>query len=309
LRGTFGEEGEEDIFLKVVYLPVISEIFESGFNKMQKKVETDHLYREAAGYLAGRITGKPETAVILGSGLGGLADKIEDATVIPYHEIPHFSRSTATGHKGNLICGRLGGKQVLAMQGRFHYYEGYAMQQVTFPVRVMKRLGIKNLLVSNAAGGINNTFKIGDLMIIRDHINMMPNPLIGANDEAFGTRFPDMTRAYDRDLIRLMEEIAAEQGVSLKKGVYVGLTGPSYETPAEYAFYGRAGGDAIGMSTVPEVIVARHAGLRVFGMSVITNEGYHFADDFVNDADDVIRAANAAATTMTTLFSELIKRI
>ena len=175
------------------------------------------------------------------------------------------------------------------MQGRFHYYEGYTMEQVTFPIRVMKLLGIKNLFVSNAAGGINTTFKVGDLMIIRDHINM--------------------TRAYDREFIRLMEEIAAEKQIALKKGVYVGLTGPSYETPAEYAFYGKAGGDAIGMSTVPEVIVARHCGIRVFGMSVITNEGYHFADDFVNDANDVIEAANRAAERMTTLFSELIARI
>ena len=201
--------------------------------------------------------------------------------------------STAAGHKGNFICGRLGGKQVLAMQGRFHYYEGYTMQQVTFPVRVMKLLGIKNLLVSNAAGGINT----------------MPNPLIGPNDEQFGTRFPDMTRAYDREFIGLVEEIAASHGISLKKGVYVGLTGPSFETPAEYAFYGRVGGDAIGMSTVPEVIVARHAGLRVFGMSVITNEGYHFADDFVNDGADVIVAANQAAAVMTILFRELVAKI
>jgi purine-nucleoside phosphorylase len=267
------------------------------------------LYQEAAAYLAGRIHGDPRTAIILGSGLGVLADRIEDAAVIPYHEIPHFARATAIGHKGNLICGRLGGKQVLAMQGRFHYYEGYSMQELSLPVRVMKLLGIKNLLVSNAAGGINHTFKVGDLMIICDHINMMPNPLIGPNDLVFGPRFPDMTRAYDRELIRLMENIACERGIPLKKGVYVGLTGPSYETPAEYAFYGRVGGDAIGMSTVPEVIVARHAGLRVFGMSVITNEGYHFADDFVNDAADVIRAANEAAAKMGVLFSELIRRI
>jgi purine-nucleoside phosphorylase len=267
------------------------------------------VYQEAAVYLANRIEGNPRTAIILGSGLGVLANKIKDAIVIPYHEIPHFVHSTATGHKGNLLCGKLGGTQVLAMQGRFHYYEGYTMQEVTFPVRVMKLMGIKNLLVSNAAGGINNTFKIGDLMIIRDHINMTPNPLIGHNNEAFGIRFPDMTRAYDREFILWMEEIASKQGIPLKKGVYVGLTGPSYETPAEYAFYGKAGGDAIGMSTVPEVIVARHAGLRVFGMSVITNEGYHFADDFVNDDDDVIRAANEAANKMAILFSELIKRI
>ena len=257
---------------------------------------TNEQYQEAAAFIAARITGNPETAIILGSGLGSLADRIQDAIVIPYAEIPHFMHSTAAGHKGNFICGKLGGKQVLAMQGRFHYYEGYSMQQVTFPVRVMKLLGIKNLLVSNAAGGINNTFKVGDLMIIRDN-------------ELFGTRFPDMTRAYDREFVRLVEEIAASHNIPLKKGVYVGLTGPSFETPSEYAFYGRVGGDAIGMSTVPEVIVARHAGLRVFGMSVITNEGYHFADDFVNDGADVIVAANKAAVVMTTLFSELVSRI
>ena len=245
----------------------------------------------------------------MGSGLDGLADRITDAVVIPYAEIPNFVRSTATGHKGNLISGRLGGQWVIAMQGRFHYYEGYTMRQVTFPVRVMKLLGIENLLVSNAAGGINETFKVGDLMIIRDHINMMPNPLIGPNEEAFGTRFPDMTRAYDREFIRYAEEIAAERSIPLRKGVYVGLTGPSFETPAEYAFYGKVGGDAIGMSTVPEVIVARHAGMRVFGMSVITNEGYHFADDFVNDGADVIVAAREASFLMTQLFTELVRKI
>lgn len=266
-------------------------------------------YAETAAYLSACMTGKPETAIILGSGLGSLAEQIEEAIVIPYAEIPHFVRSTASGHKGNLICGKLGGKQVVAMQGRFHYYEGYTMEQVTFPVRVMSLLGVKNLLVSNAAGGINTSFKIGDLMIIRDHINMMPNPLVGPNLETFGTRFPDMTRAYDRELIRLMETIASEMQIPVKKGVYVGLTGPSYETPAEYAFYGKVGGDAIGMSTVPEVIVARHCGIRVFGMSVITNEGYHFADDFVNDANDVIVAANRAAGQMSLLFASLIARM
>jgi purine-nucleoside phosphorylase len=266
-------------------------------------------YQEAADYVSLKINATPEMAIILGSGLGALADKIENATVIPYSEIPHFMSSTVAGHKGNLIYGTLGGKRVLAMQGRFHYYEGYTMQQVTFPVRVMKLIGVKNLFVSNAAGGINNTFKVGDLMIIRDHINMLPNPLLGKNDEAFGTRFPDMTRAYDREFIGYMEDIAALHNIPLKKGVYVGLTGPSYETPAEYAFYGKAGGDAIGMSTVPEVIIARHAGLRVFGMSVITNEGYHFTDDFVNDGDDVVKAANQAADKMTMLFTELIAKI
>lgn len=266
-------------------------------------------YQEAAAYLAGRIQGEPQIAIILGSGLGSLADQIEDPIVVPYAEIPHFVRSTVAGHKGNFISGRLGGKRVLAMQGRFHYYEGYTMQQVTFPVRVMKLLGVQYLLVSNAAGGINPALKLGDLMIIRDHINMLPNPLIGPNNADFGTRFPDMTRAYDREWILLMEEIAAHLAIPVKKGVYVGLTGPSFETPAEYAFYGKVGGDAIGMSTVPEVIVARHAGMRVFGMSVITNEGYHFADDFVNDGADVIKAANKAATIMTQLFTELIRKM
>ena len=269
----------------------------------------ENKYQETATFLASQIGETPETAIILGSGLGALADRITDATVIPYHWIPHFVHSTATGHKGNLIVGDLAGKKVLAMQGRFHYYEGYAMSQVTYPIRIMKLLGVKNLLVSNAAGGINETFKIGDLMIIRDHINMMPNPLIGPNDETFGVRFPDMTRTYDREFISRMEAISTQHSIPLKKGVYVGLTGPSYETPAEYAFFGKAGGDAVGMSTVPEVIIARHAGLRIFGMSVITNEGYHFADDFVNCGDDVVAAANRATDTMTLLFSELVQQI
>jgi purine-nucleoside phosphorylase len=266
-------------------------------------------YRETAEYLASRIKGNPETAIILGSGLGELAGQIEEPVVIPYKEIPHFAVSTAAGHSGNLVGGLLAGKYVLAMQGRFHYYEGYAMEQVTYPVRVMKLLGIKHLLVSNAAGGINPAFKTGDLMIISDHINMMPNPLTGPNNEDFGPRFPDMTRPYDPEFIRYMEEIALSRNVALKKGVYVGLTGPSFETPSEYRFYGKGGADAVGMSTVPEVIVARHAGMRVFGMSVITNEGYHFAGDFVNDGKDVILAAGRAASLMTGLFKELIAKI
>lgn len=272
------------------------------------QLKTD-LYAETAAYLAACLPNVPDTAIILGSGLGSLAEEIEDAAVFPYRQIPNFMNSTATGHKGNLIYGKLGGKPVLAMQGRFHYYEGYSMEQVTFPVRVMKLLGVKNLLVSNAAGGINTSFKVGDLMIIRDHINMMPNPLIGPNDERFGTRFPDMTRAYDREFIQKARQIAQRNQIVVKEGVYVGLTGPSYETPAEYAFYGKAGGDAIGMSTVPEVIVARHAGIRVFGMSVITNEGYHFADDFVNDANDVLVQADKAARRMAILFKELVASI
>ena len=272
------------------------------------KLQEQH-YHEAASFLSSRLPGDAKTAIILGSGLGELAEKIENKTVIPYNEIPHFAQATAVGHKGNIIGGILGGTPVVAMQGRFHYYEGYSMDQVTFPSRVMKLLGIENLFVSNAAGGINTSFKVGDLMIICDHINNLPNPLIGPNMDMFGVRFPDMTRAYDREFIAKAKGIAQELNIPVKEGVYVGLTGPSYETPAEYKFWGQVGGDAIGMSTVPEVIVARHTGIRVFGMSVITNEGYHFADDFVNDEQDVIRAANAASEKMGAIFARLIAAV
>lgn len=267
------------------------------------------MYHEAADFLLKRLPFKAKIGIILGSGLGELGNKIEDPTIIPYSEIPNFAHSTAIGHKGNFICGKLGGVPVMAMQGRFHYYEGYPMERVTFPVRVMKLIGIETLFVSNAAGGINNTYHVGDLMIIRDHINNLPNPLIGPNMEEFGVRFPDMTRAYDRDLIARAERIAKEENIEVRKGVYVGLTGPSYETPAEYLFYQRVGGDAIGMSTVPEVLVARHAGIRVFGMSVITNEGWHFEGDYTNDAQEVIDAANAASERMGRIFQRLISEI
>ena len=267
------------------------------------------MYHEAADFLLKRLPFKAKVGIILGSGLGELGNKIEDPTIIPYSEIPNFAHSTAIGHKGNFICGKLGGVPVVAMQGRFHYYEGYPMERVTFPVRVMKLIGIETLFVSNAAGGINNTYHVGDLMIIRDHINNLPNPLIGPNMEEFGVRFPDMTRAYDRDLIARAERITKEENIEVRKGVYVGLTGPSYETPAEYLFYQRVGGDAIGMSTVPEVLVARHAGIRVFGMSVITNEGWHFEGDYTNDAQEVIDAANAASERMGRIFQRLISEI
>ena len=280
-------------------------------------------YKEAAEYLRPLVPSETKVAITLGSGLGPLADRITDATVIPYKDIPHFPVSTAIGHKGNLIVGKLDGSPVIAMQGRFHYYEGYTMGQVTFHTRVFKLLGIENLFVSNAAGGINPQFRVGDLMIIRDHINMLPNPLIGQNLEEFGPRFPDMMRAYNRDLIATAEQVARKLDIPLQKGVYVGWTGPSYETPAEYKYLGIIGGDAIGMSTVPEVIMAHHAGIRVFGMSVITNEGYHFgdgilegyingtkvSDNIVNDGDDVIKAANAASQKMGDLFTEVIKTL
>ncbi len=253
---------------------------------------------------------KPEIGIVLGSGLGRLADVIENPVVIPYRTLPGFPVSTAVGHKGNFIAGQLGGKTVLAMQGRIHFYEGYGMDKVVLPIRIMIKLGIKTLFVSNAAGGTNLNFHVGDLMIIKDHINLLPNPLIGPNIEDFGPRFPDMTRPYDPALIKLAEEIAAEKDIPLKKGVYVGGTGPSYETPAEYKYFRLIGGDAVGMSTIPEVIVARHAGIPVFGISVITNEAHDdYAEDYVNDGHDVVVAANAAADKMTLLISKMIERL
>lgn len=262
----------------------------------------------AADFVASRLNGhKPLVGIVLGSGLGRLADVIENPIVIPYKEIPGFPVSTAVGHKGNFIAGHLGGKPVIAMQGRFHYYEGYTMEQVTLPIRVMKVLGIQYLFVSNAAGGVNFDFKVGDLMVITDHISHLPNPLVGPNMEEFGPRFPDMTRPYDPALRTKAFEVAEELGISLKQGVYFAGTGPSYETPAEYKYFRLIGGDAVGMSTIPEVIVARHSSIPVFGMSVITNEAHDdYADDYVNDGDDVVEAANAAAVNMTALFTGII---
>ena len=264
------------------------------------------LFDEAADYIRSRTQYRPTTAIILGSGLGKLADAITDADIIPYSEIPHFKKSTAVGHKGNLIFGLLDGKPVMAMQGRFHYYEGYTMQEVTFPVRVMSRLGIKRLLVSNAAGGLNTAFAIGDLMIITDHINFMPNPLIGKNIEEMGPRFPDMTTVYSQSLHKRAHKAAKEIGITLREGVYVAETGPTYETRAEYRMFGLMGGDAVGMSTVPEVIVARHCGMEIFGMSVITNCAKDLCEDCLNDGDDVVRAADKAADNMTKIFKCLI---
>ena len=266
---------------------------------------------KAAEFIAAKLDGrKPFAGIVLGSGLGKLADKIENPTVIPYRDIPGFPVSTAVGHKGNFIAGELGGKFVVAMQGRFHYYEGYPMDLVTLPIRVMKVLGINYLFVSNAAGGVNYDFKVGDLMVITDHINHLPNPLVGPNLEEFGPRFPDMTRPYDPDLRTKAFQIATELGIELKQGVYFAGTGPSYETPAEYKYFRLIGADVVGMSTIPEVIVARHSSIPVFGMSVVTNEAHDdYAEDYVNDADDVVEAADAAADKMTLLFTELIRAL
>ena len=262
----------------------------------------------AAGYVQKKIGDrKPQVGIVLGSGLGNLVERIEDQIVIPYKDIPGFPVSTAVGHAGNLISGFLGGKCVIAMQGRFHYYEGWSMDMVTLPIRVMKVLGISYLFVSNAAGGVNYSLKLGDMMIITDHINRLPNPLIGPNLDEFGPRFPDMTRPYDPGLIALAKKIASEMGITVKEGVYLGGTGPSYETPAEYKFFRKAGGDAVGMSTIPEVIVARHSSIPVFGMSVITNEAHDdYAEDYVNDGDDVVKAAGEATGKMSRLFEKMI---
>lgn len=273
--------------------------------------ERYEIIKTAAAFVSERLRSAglaPKVGIILGSGLGKVAELIESPLVIPYVEIPGFPVSTAIGHKSNFIVGTLGGKTVMAMQGRFHYYEGWTMDQVVLPVRVMKLLGIEVLMVSNAAGGMNPAFSVGDLMIIRDHINLLPNPLIGPNLDDFGPRFPDMTRPYDLGLIALAKEIAAQMGLKLQEGVYVSCTGPSYETPAEYKYFRSIGGDAVGMSTTPEVIAARQSGIRVFGMSAITDIAREedLSDDYVTDGEEIVKAAQAMTEHMSALFVNMI---
>ena len=264
--------------------------------------------QETANYIRAKVGEMPKTAIILGTGLGALVDHIDDKQYIPYKEIPNFPVSTVEGHSGNLIFGRLGTKPVMAMQGRFHYYEGYDMKQVTFPVRVMKELGIETLYVSNAAGGMNKEFRVGDIMIITDHINLFPeNPLHGKNDNRLGPRFPAMTEAYSHKLIDLADKIAAEKGIRVMHGVYVGTQGPTFETPAEYEYFRIIGGDAVGMSTVPEVIVANHGGMKVFGVSVITDLGGKDVTD-VPTREEVQKAAEEAQPRMMEIMKELVAR-
>lgn len=249
----------------------------------------------------------PETAIILGTGLGRLAESIDKSLCIPYREIPNFPVSTVEGHSGQLIFGRLGDKDIMAMEGRFHYYEGYSMKEVTFPIRVMYELGIKTLFVSNAAGGTNRDFQIGDLMIITDHINFMPeNPLHGPNIPT-GPRFPDMGEAYDKELIKLADTIASEHGINVRHGVYLATQGPTYETPSEYRMFALWGADAVGMSTVPEVIVAHHCGIRCFGVSIITDLGVTEHPVSITH-EDVQKAANEAQPLMATIMTEMIKQ-
>lgn len=264
--------------------------------------------KETAEFLKSKVSDMPKTAVILGTGLGSLVDYITDKIFIPYKDIPNFPISTVEGHSGNLIFGFLGGKRVMAMQGRFHYYEGYDMKQVTFPVRVMKALGVETLFVSNAAGGMNKEFVVGDVMIINDHINLFPeNPLRGKNYEELGPRFPAMTHAYSKRLIKLADEIAREKGLRIMHGVYVGTPGPTFETPAEYEYFRIIGGDAVGMSTVPEVIVANHTGMEVFGLSVITDLGGKDIAQ-VPTHEEVQQAAVKAQSVVEAIMQEVIAR-
>ena len=265
--------------------------------------------QETADFLRKKMPTSPKIGIILGTGLGNLVTELTDKTEILYETIPNFPISTVEGHSGKLIIGQLGGVDVLAMQGRFHFYEGYDMKQVTFPVRVMKDLGIETLLVSNAAGGMNPDFEIGDLMIITDHINVFPeHPLHGKNDPKMGTRFPDMSEAYSKELISKAKNIAHENKIRVVEGVYVGTSGPTFETPAEYKYFHIIGGDAVGMSTVPEVVVANHAGIKVFGMSIITDLGVEGKIVEVSH-EEVQEIGNKAQPIMTFIMKELVKCI
>lgn len=264
--------------------------------------------QQTAQWIKERVAVLPRTAIVLGTGLGRLAAEIEVEQEFPYADIPHFPVSTVEGHSGRLLFGRLGGKEIMALEGRFHYYEGYDMKQVTFPVRVMHELGIRTLFVSNAAGGVNPDFEIGDLMLIRDHINFLPeHPLRGKNFPT-GPRFPDMHEAYDHALLEMARTIAREKGIRVVEGVYLATQGPTYETPAEYKMYRTFGADAVGMSTVPEVIVAHHCGIRVFGVSVITDLGVEGRIVEVSH-EEVQRAANEVQPLMADIFREMIRRI
>lgn len=266
------------------------------------------IIKQTADFLRQRAGEMPKLAIILGTGLGNLVDHIENKQYISYSDIPNFPISTVEGHSGNLIFGTMGGKRVMAMQGRFHYYEGYDMKTVTFPVRVFKELGVETLFVSNAAGGMNKEFKVGDVMVITDHINLFPeNPLRGKNYEELGSRFPAMTEPYDKQLIALADSIAAEKNIRIMHGVYVGTPGPTFETPAEYEYFRIIGGDAVGMSTVPEVIVARHASMRVFGISVITDLGGKDITD-VPTHEEVQKAAVKAQPTVEAVVKAMVER-
>lgn len=264
---------------------------------------------KAAAYITKKSAIRPKIGLILGSGLGVLAEKISEAEKIAYEDIPGFPVSTVSGHAGQLVLGSLNGSQVLAMQGRFHYYEGYSLSEVTLPIRVMKALGVETIIVTNAAGGINEQFKNGDLMLIRDHINLtFRNPLVGKNEEAWGPRFPDMSEAYNASLRALAVEVANELGIRLQEGVYVGVVGPSYETPAEIRMMRALGADAVGMSTVPEVIVARHADMRVLGISCVTNMAAGILDQPLSH-EEVMATADRVRDTFLALVTNIVGKL
>lgn len=265
--------------------------------------------KQTVDFLQTKTNTSPKFGIILGTGLGNLAQEIEIEVSIPYPEIPNFPQSTVEGHGGNLIFGKLNGIDVVALQGRFHYYEGYSLQEATFPVRVFKLLGVDTLLLSNASGGTNKNFSVGDLMIIEDHINMMPdNPLRGKNIDELGPRFPDMSEPYEKDIIALAEKIAKDNNIKVQKGVYTALSGPTYETPAEYKWISIIGSDAVGMSTVPEVIVAKHMSMKCFAISVITDLGVDGKIVEISH-EEVQKAAAASEPKMTLIFKELIANL
>jgi purine-nucleoside phosphorylase len=264
--------------------------------------------KETVAYIAERITNRPHIGIILGSGIGELANEIDAEIKIPYDSIPNFPVSTVSGHDGQLIFGKLNGVDIVAMQGRFHYYEGYNMQEVTMPIRVMKLLGIEFLFVSNASGGVNPNFEVGDIMFITDHINLMPNPLIGENIDDHGPRFVDMSEAYDKQILSSAKRIARHSGIHYQTGVYAAVSGPTYETPAEYKYIHILGADAVGMSTVPEVIVARHMRLPVFAVSVISDLGVTGKIIEISHKE-VIQAVSKVTPKLITLFKELVKEV
>lgn len=264
-------------------------------------------FKRTADFILNKIDFKPEVGIVLGSGLGGLGNKINVKHSFDYKDIPDFPVSTVEGHSGKLILGELGGKNVVAMQGRFHYYEGYDMNTVTYPIRVMKFLGIKNLIVSNAAGGLNPKFKVGDMMIITDHINFFPrNALWGKNYDELGPRFPDMSKTYNPELIKKAKAIAEKHNIKVQTGVYIGSSGPTLETPAEYKMFRLFGADATGMSTVPEVIVAHHMGIKCFGMSIITNVSEPEDAEAETTHEEVQNVAGQVEPNMTLIIKELI---
>jgi purine-nucleoside phosphorylase len=264
---------------------------------------------EAVAFIKSKYNEQPTVGIVLGSGLGSFVNEIETEAEISYKDIPHFPESTVEGHSGKLIFGNLGGKKVVAMAGRFHYYEGYTTQEVVFPIRVLKYLGIQTLVISNAAGGLNTSYKVGDLMIIKDHISMLTiNPLLGKNESEFGPRFPDMSEPYKNRLIEKAKKIATENNIVINEGVYVGVTGPTFETRSEYKMLHLLGGDAVGMSTVQEVIAAVHLGLPVFAMSVITDVGIRDDENKITH-EEVLQAAREAEPKLTLIFKQLIAQL